>query len=227
MANSLEAHAGWPGKHAGATLSGSALIVLLVDSSRLVGPAAFSCALLGLLLTSVGVARADWDPIPDQAWTEPARPDSGGGDAILLLDQSDYRHEGGHFRCDYFFRARVFTREGRSVGTVEIDYFPGVWKLSQIRARSVQQNGRSVEWDPGQLVETELLRYAGHTWSRAVVLVPGVEPGCIVEWGYTLEGPSGEVDGARNRDIIARKMTAEQIADAQRRARDWRPRAGK
>jgi hypothetical protein len=197
MANSLEAHPGWPGKHAGATLSRSALIVLLVDSSRLVGPAAFSCALLGLLLTSVGVARADWDPIPDQAWTEPARPDSGGGDAILLLDQSDYRHEGGHFRCDYFFRARVFTREGRSVGTVEIDYFPGVWKLSQIRARSVQQNGRSVEWDPGQLVETELLRYAGHTWSRAVVLVPGVEPGCIVEWGYTLEGPSGEVDGAR------------------------------
>jgi hypothetical protein len=159
-------------------------------------PATISWVLVSLL-TSARIAHADWDPIPDQAWTEPARPDSGGGDAILLLDQSDYRQEGGHFRCDYFSRARVFTREGRSVGTVEIDYPPGVWKLSQIRARSVQQNGRSVEWDPSQLVETELLRYAGHTWSRAVVLVPGVEPGCIVEWGYTLEGPSEETEGTR------------------------------
>jgi hypothetical protein len=40
---------------------------------------------------------------------------------------------------------------------------------------------------------------------------------------FNLAGASGEASGIENRDTVARKMTAEQIAEAQRRAREWKP----
>jgi hypothetical protein len=44
---------------------------------------------------------------------------------------------------------------------------------------------------------------------------------------FNLGGASGDARGIKNRDIIARKMTPEQIAEAQRRAREWKPKTGR
>src|SRR5262249_21527603 len=127
------------------------------------------CVALGMAcaLLSVRAAHADWDPIPAEAWTEPAHPDSGGGDAIFLLDQSEYHHESNRFRDEYFGRARVFTREGCAIGTIEIPYRAREWKLSNVRARSVLPNGRVTEFDPTQIVTTVGLRLANYSLLRA------------------------------------------------------------
>jgi hypothetical protein len=43
---------------------------------------------------------------------------------------------------------------------------------------------------------------------------------------FNLAGASGEASAINNRDIVARKMTPDQIAEAQRRAREWKPKIG-
>ena len=40
---------------------------------------------------------------------------------------------------------------------------------------------------------------------------------------FSLAGASGNADGIKYRDIVARKMTPDQIAEAQRLAREWKP----
>jgi TPR repeat protein len=40
---------------------------------------------------------------------------------------------------------------------------------------------------------------------------------------FNLAAATGDADGAKARDKVAREMTPEQIADAQRRAREWKP----
>jgi TPR repeat protein len=44
---------------------------------------------------------------------------------------------------------------------------------------------------------------------------------------FNLAGASGNAIGIENRDSIASKMTPDQIAEAQRRAREWKPKAGR
>jgi TPR repeat protein len=40
---------------------------------------------------------------------------------------------------------------------------------------------------------------------------------------FSLAGASGDADGIKKRDIVAGQMTAEQTAEAQRLAREWKP----
>ncbi len=42
---------------------------------------------------------------------------------------------------------------------------------------------------------------------------------------YSLAATRGDTDAQNNRDIVTKRMTREQIAEAQRLARDWRPKA--
>lgn len=165
--------------------------------------AAFRSILLAvvvLLFSFVSRAHAaDWEPIPAEAWREPARPDSGGADAITLLDRSECHDLEGNFRYDYFGRVKIFTVEGRDFGTIEIPYPKGRWTLSNVRARSVRPDGRVTEFDPAKLVETTDFRYGDYNFVHATIVVPGVEPGVIVEWGYRFEGAAGERGGWRFR----------------------------
>ena len=40
---------------------------------------------------------------------------------------------------------------------------------------------------------------------------------------YNLSAAQGNATAQKNRDIIAQRITAEQIAEAQKFARDWKP----
>jgi TPR repeat protein len=40
---------------------------------------------------------------------------------------------------------------------------------------------------------------------------------------FTLAGTAGDAANLKNRDLIAAKMTPDQIAEAQRLAREWKP----
>jgi TPR repeat protein len=43
---------------------------------------------------------------------------------------------------------------------------------------------------------------------------------------FNLAGASGNADAVKNRETVAAKMTPEQISEAQRLAREWKPRNG-
>ena len=154
-------------------------------------------ALVLLALALAAPADAEWGPVPPEAWQEPARPDSGGADAILLLDHSECHDLLGVVHMEYFGRARVFTREGCNAGTIHVPYVKGLWKLSNVRARSMLPNGLVTEFDPAQVVETTVLRSGDYDLASATIAVPGVEPGCIIEWAYTLDGKVEKHSGWR------------------------------
>jgi hypothetical protein len=40
---------------------------------------------------------------------------------------------------------------------------------------------------------------------------------------FSLSAAQGDKDGAKGRDMVARKMTPAQIAEAQKLAREWKP----
>lgn len=157
------------------------------------------CLPLALGLMSALPCSAAWAPIPAEAWKEQARPDSGGADAIVLLESTECRQKESGFEMDYFVRARVFTAEGRGIADVEILYFKKHWKLKNLRARSVRPGGETVDLDPSTVVTTTSLRYRDYEVLKASAAIPGVEPGCIVEWGYTLAGPNSYGSGWRFR----------------------------
>jgi hypothetical protein len=170
----------------------------MVAAVRLRSAPLAGASLFVVLSLALGRASsAAWDPIPLEAWQEPARPDSGGADAIILFERTECRQKESEFEMDYFARSRVFTAEGRAVGDLEIRYIKKSWKLTNLRARSVHPNGTSVELDPATVVTTTAWKYRDYEVLKASVAVPGVEPGCIVEWAYTLSGPRGYWTGWR------------------------------
>jgi len=128
-----------------------------------------------------------WEPIPAEAWREPARPDSGGGDAIVLLQRGELAVHDERVSYTVFVRARVFTREGRRIGTVPVDYLAPGWRVTDLQARSVRQDGGITDFDPGRVLYTTQFKFGHDEYRRATIEIPGVEPGCIVEWSYRLE----------------------------------------
>lgn len=155
---------------------------------------------LGLMVSTLPARSAtEWEPIPAEAWDEAARPDSGGANAILLLDREDCVQKESSFTLDRLVRARVFTAAGRDAGTVQIFYIRKEWKLAEVRGRSVRPGGSVTELDPATIVTSTVWKTDGGELLRATVNVPGVEPGCIVEVAYTLTGSVGFSSGWRFR----------------------------
>jgi hypothetical protein len=136
-------------------------------------------------------APAPWPALPADAWTVAARPDSGGGDAIILLEEGFAEDKGTSYRYGLTRRVRIFTEEGRDAGKLEVDYLKGESRLVSVRGRSVRQDGTTTELSPDQVITTTVLKSGGLEYNRATVIVPGIEPGCVVEYEYALEGKYG------------------------------------
>jgi Domain of Unknown Function with PDB structure (DUF3857) len=128
-----------------------------------------------------------WEAIPADAWKEQARPDSGGGDAEILLQHIEDWDLKGDFRHRVFRRIRVFTEDGRDAGKVEVVYDRNA-RIEYMRAHSIRQNGSTTELSPDQVIQTIIEKRNGVEWNMATFIVPGIEPGCIIEYDYAIAG---------------------------------------
>ncbi len=153
--------------------------------------AAFAFA-LPPVVTAAPPAPRVWPAVTADVWSQPARPDSGGRDAIILFEQGTAQDKGSSFRFNLVRRVRIFTEDGRDAGKLEVDYLRGRSKLLEVRGRSVRQDGTSTELAPDQIITTTILKSGGLEYNRATMIVPGIEPGCLVEYEYTLEGKYGD-----------------------------------
>jgi hypothetical protein len=158
-----------------------------------VAPLAIAALALALpaLASAAAPAPAPWPPLPEDAWNQAARPDSGGRDAIILYEEGVAQDKGSSYRYSIVRRIRIFTEEGREAGKLEVDYLKGEQKLIQVRGRSVRKDGTATELSPDQVITTTVLKSGGTEFNRATMIVPGIEPGCIVEYEYTIEGRYG------------------------------------
>jgi TPR repeat protein len=84
------------------------------------------------------------------------------------------------------------------------DYVEAVkwYRLAAEQGNAAAQYNLGLMYDNGQGVPQDYVR--AHTW-------------------FNLAASRGDANGSNNRDIVAKRMTREQIAEAQRMAREWTP----
>src|SRR5262249_15873970 len=129
-----------------------------------------------------------WPEIPTSDWQEPARPDSGGRDALILLSRAVLEDREGEYQLEVFQRLRILTAEGRKAATIEREYLKSLGEIVAISARSIRQDRYETALDPTQIVRTTIVKSRKYEYLRVSFVIPGVEPGCIAEFRFVMRG---------------------------------------
>lgn len=119
---------------------------------------------------------------------EPLAP---GAPAIILyreVDRDDRYLNSA--RQNSYYRIKIFTEDGRKWANVEIPFAKGIDNVKNIRARTIKPDGSVVEFD-GNVIEQSLLKSRGLRILAKTFHLAAVEPGCIIEYSYELEGRLG------------------------------------
>lgn len=138
-------------------------------------------------LWSADTARADeWKPISPEELKLTSVAEAPGAPAVFLYRQVD-RDDNSHAASEYnYVRIKVLTEEGRDRANVAIPFEKGRESVINIRARTIQPDGKITEFDGkvyDQMVEkTKGVKYLAKTFS-----VPDVHAGSIIEYHYTID----------------------------------------
>jgi len=148
--------------------------------------------LLGLsfMAGSLPVRAADWLPISIEDLKMKSEPKAPGAAAIYLYRQVD-RDDNGPSEANYE-RIKVLTEEGRQIANVEIPYYGGPENIRSIEARTVQSDGRIVNFD-GTIFDKSIVEKTGVRLMAKTFTLPDVQVGSIIEYRYRHELPSGFV----------------------------------
>ncbi|MFN0121558.1 MAG: DUF3857 domain-containing protein, partial [Blastocatellia bacterium] len=85
---------------------------------------------------------------------------------------------------NHYLRIRIFTERGvESRGKVEITY-PGWHRVKDIAARTIKADGSIVELKKDSVYERTVFRISGLKLRARTFAMPGIEPGCIIEYRY-------------------------------------------
>ena len=116
-----------------------------------------------------------------------SEPKAPGAPAIILfreVDRDDSRS--GTIHEDNYYRIKIFTEEGRKYADIEIPFVKGIDDVIHIRARTIKPDGTIVLFD-GNVFEKSLVKARGIKFLAKTFTLPAVEPGCIIEYSYTLD----------------------------------------
>lgn len=116
--------------------------------------------------------------------SEPLAP---GAPAIILyrqLDRDD-RSWGGTSE-DHYYRIKILAEAGRQYANIEIPFSKGFDGVDHIRARTIKPDGTIVDFDNNVLESEKVGSHAFKVMVKTFTL-PAIEPGCIIEYSYTLE----------------------------------------
>lgn len=150
-----------------------------------------------LLLSSVRASRAtaDWLPIPPEDLALKDNPQQPGADAMILyrelLDDASKAPTSGDTLEEYV-RIKVFTPEGAKYGHVEIPFSKAYQNVVYITGRTIKPDGSIVKFD-GQVLETTVEKSSGLKILAKTFTLPDVQPGCIIEYKYQMQGQAGWV----------------------------------
>ena len=118
---------------------------------------------------------------------DPAR---GSQHGIILVDES-VRDESSGTETNLFrhVRAKIFSNDGRSLGDIEIEHDRDRGLLKKWWGFTLLPDGTVMEARPGDLKEQELARTRGRGLSALKASLPGVAPGCVIDYGYVMQDP--------------------------------------
>lgn len=152
-----------------------------------------ACFTLFLILAAaeypVGTAHAGigFQPVSQDELKMTSEPLAPGAPAIILYRQVDRddRNWGGTFE-DRYYRIKILTEAGRQYGNIEIPFSKDFDEVTHIRARTIKPDGTIVDFDNNVLESEKVISRAVKTMAKTFTL-PAVEPGCILEYSYTLQ----------------------------------------
>jgi transglutaminase-like putative cysteine protease len=154
----------------------------------------FGAAILAALcLTArppLAVATTGWLPISPEDLALKDNPKQPGANAMILYreDVVDAAHvTTGGDTIDEYMRIKIFTQEGTKEGHVEIPFVKQNENVSYVAGRTIRPDGTIVNFD-GQAQETTVLKQGGFKVLVKSFTLPDVQPGCIIEYRYQLQG---------------------------------------
>ena len=145
-----------------------------------------ACAsmIVSVALWRTGTVNGDeWQPITPEELKMTSVPEAPGAAAVILYRQVD-RDDGRTPHEDNYVRIKVLTEEGRKYANVEIPFFKEYGNIVNIKARSVQSNGRVIPFD-GKAYEQTIVKAKGLKYLAKTLSLPDVQIGSIIEYRYT------------------------------------------
>jgi Domain of Unknown Function with PDB structure (DUF3857) len=158
-------------------------------SERVFGSIAFF--LLATLLCAPGAAFADdWLPISSEDLALKDNPKQPGADAMILYRQvvvdASKASVSGDSEEEYV-RIKVFTQEGTKQGHVEVEFQKQYATVTLVTGRTIHPDGTIEKFD-GQVFETTVEKITGSKILAKTFTLPDVQPGCIIEYKYAIQG---------------------------------------
>jgi len=154
----------------------------------------FAVAIVGAFCLAVVAlptrATVGWLPVSPEDLTLKDNPKQPGANAMILYREdvvnAAHVHVGGD-TVEEYMRIKIFTQEGTKEGHVEIPFVKENENVSYIAGRTIRPDGTIVNFD-GQAQETTVLKQSGLRVLVKSFTLPDVQPGCIIEYRYQLEG---------------------------------------
>jgi Domain of Unknown Function with PDB structure (DUF3857) len=155
-------------------------------------------ALVCLLLFSAArslPATEGWLPVPPEDLALKDNPKQPGADAMILyrelIDDASKASASGD-TVEEYVRIKVFTEEGTKYGHVEIPFSKSYQNIVYVAGRTIKPDGSVVKFD-GQVLETTVEKSSGLKILVKSFTLPDVQPGCIMEYKYQMQGQPGWV----------------------------------
>jgi uncharacterized protein DUF3857/transglutaminase superfamily protein len=97
-------------------------------------------------------------------------------------------NENGDLIFNHYLRVKVFTERGReSQSKIDLLYgklYGGEIKISDIAARTIKSDGTIVELKKEDIFDRTVVKTTGLKYKAKSFAMPGVEPGCIIEYRW-------------------------------------------
>jgi Domain of Unknown Function with PDB structure (DUF3857) len=143
-------------------------------------------------LAAIPCRAQGFPPLAPEDLKMTSEPKAPGAPAIILYREVD-RNDGGRQALvneTVYYRFKILTEEGRQHGNVEIPYFKNgdIPDDMNIKGRTIKPDGSVVDFD-GKVFEKSLIKTRGIKVLAKTFTLPAVEPGCVIEYSYTVFMP--------------------------------------
>jgi transglutaminase-like putative cysteine protease len=156
--------------------------------------------IMGIALLAVAAIAAprpsraqEWLPIAPEDLAMKDNPKQPGLDSMILyrqLDDDASKAPTSGDTLEEYMRIKIFTQDGVKRGHVQIEFVKEYQNVVMITGRTIRPDGTIVKFD-GQVLETTLEKSSGLKVLAKTFTLPDVQPGCIVEYRYQLQGQPG------------------------------------
>jgi hypothetical protein len=109
-----------------------------------------------------------------------------GAMAIILFREVDRDDSARTTHEDNYFRIKILTDEGRKYADIEIPFLREQNNIVNIHARTIEPDGSIVNFN-GQIFSKQIVKARGVKYMAKTFTMPNVQPGCILEYYYTID----------------------------------------